>query len=47
MKEYLLILVRAVLILVCASLVGLGVNLISPKSIPWEYVPRRKSRRTA
>ena len=42
MKEYLLILVRAVLILVCASLVGLGVNLISPKSIPWEYVPPKE-----
>ena len=42
MKEYILILVRAALILVCASLVGLGVNLISPKSLPWEYVPPKE-----
>jgi len=42
MKEHLLILVRAVLILVCASFVGLGVNLISPKSLPWEYVPPKE-----
>ena len=42
MKEYILILLRAALILVCASLVGLGVNLISPKSLPWEYVPPKE-----
>jgi len=42
MKEYVLILIRAALILVCASLVGLGVNLISPKPLPWEYVPPKE-----
>jgi hypothetical protein len=42
MKEYILILLRAALILVCASLVGLGVNLISPKSLSWEYVPPKE-----
>jgi len=42
MKEYILILIRAALILVCASLVGLGVNLISPKPLPWEYVPPKE-----
>ncbi len=30
------------LILVCASLVGLGVNLISSISLPWEYVPTKE-----
>ncbi len=39
MKEYVLIVVKAVLILVCASLIGLGLNLVSPKPLPWEYIP--------
>ncbi|MGO9567758.1 MAG: rhodanese-like domain-containing protein [Desulfomonilaceae bacterium] len=42
MKEYILILVRAALILVCASFIGLGVNLISPKSLPWKYTPPKE-----
>ncbi len=42
MKEYALIVIRAVLILVCASLIGLGVNMISPKPLPWEYVPPKE-----
>jgi rhodanese-related sulfurtransferase len=42
MKEYLWILVRAVLILVCASIIGLGVNLINPKSLPWKYTPPKE-----
>jgi rhodanese-related sulfurtransferase len=39
MKEHILILLRAVLILICASMIGLGVNLIRSKPLPWEYVP--------
>ena len=42
MKEYMLILFRAVIILGCASLVGLGVNLIRPKPLPWTYVPPKE-----
>ena len=42
MKEYTLILFRAVIILGCASLVGLGVNLIRPKPLPWTYVPPKE-----
>jgi len=37
MTDYAGILLRAVIIVVFASLVGLAVNLFSPKGIPWIY----------
>jgi len=37
MKGYLSIALRSVVIVVVASLIGLGVNLVSPKAIPWIY----------
>jgi len=39
MKRYFLIAARAVAILICASLIGLGLNLTNPKPLPWVYVP--------
>jgi rhodanese-related sulfurtransferase len=42
MKKYILIVVKAVLILVCASLIGLGVNLTRSKPLPLEYVPPKQ-----
>lgn len=39
MKKYLGILFRAFLIAVAASLIGLGINLVSSKPVPWTYVP--------
>jgi rhodanese-related sulfurtransferase len=42
MKEYLLILFRAAIILGCASLVGLGVNLIRQKPLTWTYIAPRE-----
>ena len=42
MKDYLLILFRAVIILACASLVGLSVNLIRPKPLAWVYIPPKE-----
>lgn len=38
MREFGAIFIRAVLIAVAASLLGLGVNLVSPKGVPWIYV---------
>ena len=38
MREFGAIFVRAVLIVVGASVLGLGVNLVSPKGVPWIYV---------
>jgi rhodanese-related sulfurtransferase len=37
MKGYLSIALRSLIIVVVASLIGLGVNLVSPKTIPWIY----------
>jgi len=39
MKKFLGILFRAVLIAVTASLIGLGMNVVSSKPVPWTYVP--------
>jgi len=39
MKTYLGILFRALLIALAASLVGLGINVVSSKPVPWTYVP--------
>ena len=39
MKAYLGILIRAIIITIVASAVGIGVNFFSPKGIPWVYTP--------
>jgi rhodanese-related sulfurtransferase len=39
MKKYIGIVLRAVIIAVLASAVGLGLNLVSSSPMPWAYVP--------
>jgi rhodanese-related sulfurtransferase len=39
MKKLAGILLRAAIIVVVASCIGLAVNLVSPRSIPWVYTP--------
>jgi rhodanese-related sulfurtransferase len=39
MKRFLGIVVRALLLLIVWSCVGLGLNLVSSKPLPWVYVP--------
>jgi rhodanese-related sulfurtransferase len=39
MRSYLGIFLRALLIAVAALLVGVGINLVSSKPVPWVYVP--------
>ena len=39
MDGYLSIVLRSVIIVVLASLIGLGINLVSPRAIPWIYTP--------
>ncbi len=39
MKKYLIIVLQALAIVVVASMIGLGVNLVSSKGIAWIYVP--------
>lgn len=43
MKEYLGIALRAAAITVIAAGVGLSVNLVSPRPIPWIYHPRTEA----
>lgn len=40
MKEYLGIALRAAVITVIAAGIGLAINMVSPRAIPWVYHPR-------
>lgn len=42
MKKFGDIVIKAIVIVIAASLLGIAVNVVSPKGIPWIYVPKTK-----